>query len=581
MKLFSKISVTLSFALIAVSTCYVHSQDIEQIGKQKRPTIGGYVSANQILTFAHADTITNSDYTGYYSGSLNFTYLGVNIPLTFVYANRMGNFSYPFNQFGIHPSYKWVRTHIGYASMNFSPYTLNGHLFCGIGAEIDPPGIVRASLMFGRLRKAIEYDTSRPQQIPSYSRVGYGIKVGVVNNQDYLDLIMFRSGDRASSIDSVPVALQILPEENTVMSIMAGKSIAKNLVFTTEYASSYLTTDTRNSSDSSGKSILKPPTWFMPIRTTTIHRKAIKANVTYSREKFSVGLGYERVDPEYRTLGSYYFTNNTENATVNFSVNMLKNKLNLSANTGIQRDNIQNSKLNNNTRFVGSGNINIVPGEKLNVNMSYSNFTSYTNVRSSFDYINQSTPLETLDTLNYRQISSNYNLNTSYVLSGNKDRRQTLSLNLTYQSSNESTGTDSTNSSDFYNASASHILSLTPQNLSISSSINFNRNNLAEINTTTWGPSINISKLLLDKTLRTSLNFAFNTSRTGTVTNSNVFNIRAGSAYTIKKQHNFNLSLLFQTRKKPGQDITYTNSTISFGYAYNFNIIKPKESSKP
>jgi hypothetical protein len=280
--------------------------------------------------------------------------------------------------------------------MSFSPYTLNGHLFCGIGAEIEPSGIIHASVMYGRLKKSIGYDTLKPQQIPSYGRLGYGIKVGIHKDQDYIDLILFHAGDRISAVDSIPVVLGILPQDNTVASIIFGKSIAKNLVFGAEYASSYITTDTRNGTDSSGKSILKFPTWFMPVKTSTIHHKAIKANVTYTKDKLSIGLGYERVDPDYKTLGAYYFTNNMENATVNFSLSLLKSKLNLSANTGIQRDNIQNNKLNNNTRFVGSGNINLVPGERLNLNMSYSNFTSYTNVRSTFDYINQNNPVETM-----------------------------------------------------------------------------------------------------------------------------------------------------------------------------------------
>ena len=54
--------------------------------------------------------------------------------------------------------------------------------------------------------------------------------------------------------------------------------------------------------------------------------------------------------------------------------------------------------------------------KKLNVSGSYSNFTSTTNRRlNEFDYIN--TPnMNPADTLTYRQLSQNGNVNMNYVL---------------------------------------------------------------------------------------------------------------------------------------------------------------------
>ncbi|MEQ8338575.1 MAG: hypothetical protein RIA62_14560 [Cyclobacteriaceae bacterium] len=39
------------------------------------------------------------------------------------------SFQQPFNQYGMSPTYKNVTAHIGFRSMNFSRYSLAGHLF--------------------------------------------------------------------------------------------------------------------------------------------------------------------------------------------------------------------------------------------------------------------------------------------------------------------------------------------------------------------------------------------------------------------------------------------------------------------
>lgn len=556
-------------------TSAVFPQSLENLKGQQPITLNGFISTNQLLSTQPQDTLHHFNYNGYYTGSLNLSLYGINIPFTFTYSSKKLSYTHPFNQFGLHPSYKWIKSHIGYASMSFTPYTLNGHLFFGVGIEADPPGLFRGSVMLGRLVKAVGYDSLKPQQVPAYRRNGYGFKVGMAKDNDFVDIALFRATDKENSIPALPGQYSLTPQENAVMSISFCKSLFEHIVVAGEYANSYITTDSRTESQHEKNILFRPTAWFIPVKASTIRRNALRTNLTYSRQRYSIGAGYERVDPEYTSFGTYYFSNNLENITVNFSVNFLKNKLVLSGNTGLQRDNLDASKMNNNNRFVGSGNINATPGEKLNLNVSYSNFLNYTNVRSVFDYINESDPYENWDTLQYRQISQNINFSGNYQFGNNKDKRQSVNLNLTYQTSADMQQNETGSEAGFFNASAAYTINLTPQNLTLTSSINMNYNETGDNNTsTTWGPVLSISKLFLNKALRSSLTGSYNTSQAEQGPSSDNFNVRIGLAYTLNKQHNFSLSYLGQSRKSNEKQTFH--STLTLGYVYNFNVIKQK-----
>lgn len=93
-------------------------------------------------------------------GNVNFKIFNlINLPFSFNFTNSGFTYAYPNmpNRFSLHPSYKWAAAHIGDISMTYSPYTLSGHQFTGIGADLTP-GKWRASVMFGRLQRAVEYD---------------------------------------------------------------------------------------------------------------------------------------------------------------------------------------------------------------------------------------------------------------------------------------------------------------------------------------------------------------------------------------------------------------------------------------
>ena len=73
--------------------------------------------------------------------------------------------------------------------------------------------------------------------------------------------------------------------------------------------------------------------------------KAVKATVNYTIQKTKIGLVYERVDPNYKTLGALFFANDLENIGFTLSRPFLKQKLIFNSNIGFQRDDLAAQKI--------------------------------------------------------------------------------------------------------------------------------------------------------------------------------------------------------------------------------------------
>ena len=554
------------------------AQDLEKIGKEKPVKVSGGASANALF-YATSDSISRREpYTFYTAGNLNINIYDVNMPFTFSYSNQKTNFTQPFNQYCLHPKYKWVTAHIGYTSMSFSPYTLSGHLFLGAGADFTPKGPVKGSIMAGRLKKAVKQDTSNEHNLSEYERWGYGLKTDATYDKwefakVNLTFILFHAKDKISSLSGIPDTL-VTPKENLVLGTVAQVRFVNNINLRAEYSTSGMTNDIRSEiGTGANKHITSKFGGLYKTNNTSEFYNAVKLNTDYGYEWFTVGVGYERIAPNYQTLGAYYFNNDLENITLNGSVTMLKDKVNIAGNVGMQHDNLNNTKVSEMERWVSSVNVSYSSGEKLNTSVSYSNFTSFTNVRSQFDYINAATPYENLDTLDFTQLSESATLNVGYIIKSNEESRQNININTSFQKASEKQGdTPEKAGSDFINLNLSYSNSYVPLGLTTVLAFNSSINNSPELQSFTLGPTLSANKTFFDKKLRTTLSSSYNTAYTNGTKGNGVFNVRANASSQIKKRHNINLSLVLMNRKTIIEDNErkITEFTATIGYSVGF-----------
>ena len=549
------------------------AQNLESIGKENPLTVSGGLSINQIFYGVHGIDSRRDPYSYYASGNINFSLYGWSVPVSFSLSNQSVSYQQPFNQYGIHPTYKWATAHVGYSSMTFSPYTLNGHMYKGVGVDLAPGEKFKFSAMYGRMLKAVEPDSlNENAPASSFKRMGYGFKAHYGDAKYFGELSMFRAKDDSTSIAYIPEDEGILPQENLVVGISGGATIFEKLLIKAEFASSALSRDTR-AAEGNGRGIFGHTGALFTSRISTSYYKAIKSSISYSGNGFNVGAGYERIDPEYKTLGAYYFNSDLENITVNGATALAGGKVNLAANVGVQHDNLDGSKISTMRRWVSALNVGFTPNEKFNVAANYSNFQTYTNIRSQFVDINQITPYDNLDTLNFTQITQNLNLNANYTLPGSDKKRQSLSANVSImKAADEQGGVSQNTGSTFYNLNTSYSLNLVPQNLTLSASINYSQNKSLSMRSSTLGPTVAVSKSMLDRKFRLTGAYSMNNTYTDGSMINTVNSVRGNASYTIKRKHNLTLSMVALNRgtKQESGASEFTEFTGTLGYSYSF-----------
>ncbi|WP_128545348.1 hypothetical protein [Larkinella soli] len=598
---------TLGLAWVLFSGIPLQGQDLGQVLNTKPGAylkqgvqVSGSLSADHVFYGVSGMERRRDPFTFFYSGQLNIKLFGkIDMPTGFMFTNQNFRFSnpfqqrfhlaQPFNRLSLRPSYKGITLHLGTSAMSFSPFTLAGRRFEGAGLEYRPTGkSFYLSAIAGVLQRAVRIDTTHSvaHNLPAYRQVGFGFQVGYRNQNDQAELILFTAANRLRSLPYTLDSLRIAPVRNAVVSVKLAKALFGKWHIGTEVAVSGLTSDQRLARDGRSAGFFESFGGLLPVNAGTRYQKAVRAEVGYQGTGFSGGLEYSRVDPTYRTLGAYYFNNNLENLTANATTQLLRGKISLSANAGLQRDNLDGSRFQTMRRFAGSAQVSFNPSDVFNINLLYSNFLSYSNLWPSYEYLTQVTPYDALDTLNYRQISQNVVGGINYQLPSPKEVSRRFSANLLYQ-----TGADRTRNRQqgtrLYNASLSYTHSLTRRNLAFSAALNLSQNELPSFSSRLWGPTFSLTKALLDKKLRISGSVTY--SRTSTrLTEDRPFappptgrlwNTRITAGYAPAKRHLLQLSVVGLSRPASGPadpasrpQPPFRELTATLGYRYQFTV---------
>ncbi len=533
----------------------VTAQDIEAVTKAPILTASGGITLNQIVNFRPGDTTAPNPYSLYLAGNLNFNAFGVvSIPLSFAYTNAQfsKSVSLPFNRFAIAPSYKWIKVYAGYASMQFSPYSLAGHEIFGGGVELTPNNGWRISAIAGRMKRAAD---SIGGQAPSFKRMGGGFKVGYHGSGFEIDANIFKATDVRSSLPGTD-SLSIAPQDNLFGSVSGAVDLFKNIRLAAEYGISALN---RNIEYNDG---------FRLLQTTgdlAVYH-AIKTSLSYKLPLGTIGATYERVAPNYTTLGAYQTTNDYEHITANISAQV--KMLNASLDVGYQHDNLQSQKTNTTSQLLLAGNISASIAEKWNLAANFSNVQSYVYINDIYNQVTQTNEFQNLDTLNVTQLNFSAGLNASYLLASTENARQNVNISFMYQNTAERQEFSSYSGNNIYNTSIAYQHSLIPAKLNVSAAFNYNYNQLADGNrmqSLTFNASV---QKTFWEALRTGLIATYSNMRNTSSKTSNVLNLRLTAGYTFLRMHNINLS--FASIYQHGQQRTPWQYSANLAYSYTF-----------
>lgn len=538
--------------------------DLENIDTQlkeklkKKPfSILGSASVSGVYNEA-SDSPSSEPFLYFFNGNITLGFYDWTMPINYRYTNQGDALDYQipfkFNRLSLHPKYKWILAHIGDVSMSFSPYTFNGLQFTGGGLELTPEKYpLRASFMGGRLAKATEYD-GRPQTIPTYERWGYGTKLSYKKEDLEIGGILFFANDKANSLSiPIPDEKKIYPLSNQVYSGFAKYKPLHFVEVFGEYALSLLGNTQSQKQDFT----------------------AYNAGINFIFTKASVGVRYEKVDPDYKTLGAYYFVNDMENITLNSSLNLFKGNVSIATSIGRQHDNLNQQKPKQSNQWVGSANVNAKVTPKLSLSGSYSNFTMFTNkLINPFDRINNPQLYEhPQDSINYRQVSQNTNANITYAINEKQNITLSYSFNDVVNKQNDIVRRGGI--SRFHNAGAAYMVQFPESKLSLSPSFNYSYSIVAREKTEVMGPSLTVGKTFFEDKLNTTLLGNYSISQSATSKGSTA-NAQLNVNFLPWKNHQFTLSALqsFRNAESDTQNTSAQSTNVSVGYTYHFEKVE-------
>ena len=153
----------LTWSLLFITCFGSFSQDLEKLNlkdlkKKLSPKeflkkgikVSGSISGNHVFYTATGIPNRAVPIDILYQGNLNVSLFGkVNMPVSFSLSNQninfkslfdqRYNFAQPFNRFVLKPTYKGFTLQVGTCALNFSPLTLAGHRYDGVGLEYKNP----------------------------------------------------------------------------------------------------------------------------------------------------------------------------------------------------------------------------------------------------------------------------------------------------------------------------------------------------------------------------------------------------------------------------------------------------------
>ena len=552
----------LTILTLVFNPIFSDAQDLANL-KNSESSVHGSFSATAVGYSVDGIEARKDPFSYILNGNLTFDFKGIVLPVSFVYSNRNKEFSQPFNQFGLRPTYKWIKMYLGYNNVNFSKFVLGGHTVFGAGVELNP-GILRVGVMYGRLQKftnkAVKVNDPFNTTLGNFDRKMLSAKLGVGTKETFIDFIVMKAEDDSTSIDPIDKPKYNLPAANLVGGVNARVKFSKSLHLEAEGAYSIYTDNQRLEEYKFTDISFTPP---IVMNASTDQFMALRSSLIYQSQKGTkFGLNYRRIDPGYKSMGVYFINNDMENFTVSTAFKMLKKKMQVKGSLGLEHNNLKTTRKATTKKVIGSANISYNPVRAFGINLNYSNYTiNQTPGRVQIgDSIKIYQTNATLLIMPHVQFSSK-NKKINHFITLPFTRVGLVDKNLYSNKLTEFTMT---------NLMFSYNLNLAPSNLSFTVSALFNQVDMTTGTSYNKTATLGVMKLMLDKKLNMALNVNVSQSENSSET-INIVTPVLTARYKINKHHSlrFKLYAIFNENQTDSLK-SFNEQTEDFSYVYTF-----------
>lgn len=507
-------------------------QDLSNLKNQKPFVLSGSIGAGTQIYSSNEAYKTRDPFSWNLYGNLTAQIYGVALPFSFVVNQYSRSYSAPFSQFGISPTYKWASLHLGYRHISLSPLVFDGQSFLGVGLELRP-GKFEFAGFYGRLNKAISEDTTYGHRMePQYSRIGYGVKLGFGKEDRKINFHFFHARDEEGSIPVITDTLSTLaPQENNVLGSTWAWRIFKGLSFNGHVAVSLLNRDMRYGVPDSIANYELPKFARKLVNESSVFSYAGLANLVLSLQGFNAMAGYQRIQPDYISLGTPYTINDVETFSGHLGLSLFKNHLGINAAGSTQHNNLEKALSTELHARSGNLSVNANVNPRLNINV---------NVNGAH-VLQKDGQLELNDSLRMNQLMLSYSLSPSYILSSTT-RQHVMSGNISYTDLDDRNPVTSEQAAgNNLNLNAGYALQFLQSFAGVQTGVNYSvygqkayRYHLTGVHA---GGNVQLLKNH-QLNLQGDVGYYFNRSNGEAVGNNTTFSVN--SSYTVKK-HNFSL----------------------------------------
>lgn len=545
----------LAIVLVLSSAVGASAQDLGTVGTADPVTVDGSASARILAYGASGIGARRSPFSYVLSGAINVNLYELSLPFSFTFSEQERSFSQPFNQFGVSPHYEWITGHLGYRNLSFSQFTLAGHQMLGAGVELNP-GKFRLGFITGQLARAVEEDTTRIGQVPAYERTGMAGRIGYGSESDHIDLIVLKAIDDTSSLRLAPTRSDMRPAENLVVGASLATSIVPGLSVFGDVAVSDYTRDLRSEELELGTEAEILGDIIVPRASTQIYT-ALSAGLSLNIETFNLQASYQRIDPDYQSMGAYYLGNDIERFSLSPSISLLESTLFLNGSVALQYDNVQGKKRATTQRISPNLSIYYAASSVFGVNLQISDMlTSQTAGTHALS-----------DTFRMSQRSPNLSLSPHYSIQEDSTAMHSFSGSFSYGTlldDNRFTAEFSEYTS--LGADLSYALSLPGSGLSANATISMNRLENIGGEFSTMGVALGGGKALLEQTLDLDASVAVSFHDGGPTINTQV-----GGSWRPAEHHTLGASVAMTTSAgSENTQSSFNEYTSVLSYVYSF-----------
>lgn len=535
----------LLMVLLAIAAKGSSQDSMSSVTKEKSSDfkISGGISLGGEIYNVNGIDARRSPYSYNISGRVALSYKGFTIPISGSYRDAQFSYDYTFNRLGIAPSYKWAKVYLGWNTMSFSPYTMAGRSFYGVGFELKP-GLFTISGLKGKIQNPLAIrDTliDGASLIPTYDRYVQGGKLGFGKDRSKIEFIFLQIKDDENSFQydkSYTTSYgyqQLTPRENILLGINGGLTLFKKIDFFINTGFSGFTADQRDTLYLNyGDAAPDVAYDIFKANSSSSFSLAGDGGVNIRIGTGKLGLKYRRVDPFYTTLASNYFVNDVQQYTFTGGVGLWQRKIRVDGQFGIEENNLTGKRTNTTERIIGNANLNFYPSDKFYATLTFSNFQT-----SSENQV-----LQLDDTLRFVSISNQYGLSTSYMpVFTNKT--MTINLSAFYNTVSDQSEIQQVGDIKILSLNLSNNVGIKALDLTVGGSLNFNQYDYSNKQQNRYGFGLRMTKRFLEKKL--SINGSAN------------FSINEYDGLSDGQNQTYQMSVSYKTSKK---------STLSFNLSH-------------